>query len=401
MIIAKTLDDTEVHLPCHEILSDEYKDEIFNYLTFDLVNIFAECYHVDVTTRRTGKTNLNVSAYVSYQNIKIWNDNKETIEKLLKFVTIDDNDNWSVEFIPINLSHEKSFIQCDANSYDNVSLFSGGLDSFCGIYNNEVKEKIIQYCAYKTSGKDTSYIKKSRDFIEQRDENKDICNIFDKYRCKKISFNQRTRSLLFISLACLVASKYSINKINIHENGIMSLNPSFQSRATTKTTHPRTIYLYQTLIDNLDINVMIQHPFLFNTKGQMVKNLDLKYKNFIKNTRSCSKSSLNIEYNVEGTGGCGVCVPCLLRKISLAAYDMECFDHRYVVEYEGDISNEEYVSSVSYFRRFHDSIVNESILTEILMKPKYYNNSNYIELTIDMFNTFAKEIKTFLDKYGG
>jgi len=136
----------------------------------------------------------------------------------------------------------------------------------------------------------------------------------------------------------------------------MTLNPSFQSRGTTKTTHPKTIYLYQTILDNVGIKVRLNHPFLFATKGEMVNALSAEYKKHIIDTRSCSRSMHDPRYDISTKVSCGTCVPCLLRKISMAAYDLEKFDNEYDISYSGDMNNEEYRSSLNYYTTFYQYI---------------------------------------------
>ena len=54
----------------------------------------------------------------------------------------------------------------------------------------------------------------------------------------------------------------------MYENGIMSLNPKFYfRRIVTKTTHPKTIYLINKILNELNINIKIINPYVLNKVG--------------------------------------------------------------------------------------------------------------------------------------
>ena len=61
-------------------------------------------------------------------------------------------------------------------------------------------------------------------------------------------------------------------------------------------------------------------------------------------------------YDTSTKVSCGTCVPCLLRKISMAAYDLEKYDNEYDIPYEGNMDEEEYRSSLNYYTTFYDYI---------------------------------------------
>lgn len=401
MIIART-NTKEVELRCNEVLSDEVCIKPGQEILIDLVNVFLEVYVGDIFNKRIGNhpRDIRISAYISKKNLSLWEENKEIIQKLAEFVTEGDGDKWSISFETVEYEFRGQQMILPNSAVDNISLLSGGLDSFCGAFQNEKSNKQTVYCGYKTSNVDTSAIKNVSTFLQGRKANLGICT-YSKVNQKKITFTQRTRSLLFFSLAVLSAVKENTTNVNVNENGIMTLNPSFQSRGTTKTTHPKTIYLYQKILDNIGIDVHINHPFLFTTKGEMVNDLDDVYKAHIKDTRSCSRSMHDPRYDVSTKKSCGTCVPCLLRKISMAAYELEDLDNEYIVPYKGDMNDEEYRSALNYYKTFYDAIVSNHIFSEILIKRKFYQSDDYIERTYKVLKKFSQEFEIFWRKYGG
>ncbi len=399
MIKAFMDDGKQIPLAFDKIVSNKDLYPCCNKI-LDLVNVFTSIFIADIRTAAHKRNNILVRIPVCKTNLDAWHRNTSLITKLLNFVTEGDEDKWSIEFYPINYSFhnlQQKFIY--DNNFSNVSLLSGGLDSFCGISTNSQIEDNTIYCGYKTSNLDAFHIDSVFNFAKDKYSNIELA-IFSKVNISKVFMHQRTRSLLFFSLACLVASNNNIPVINVYENGIMTLNPSFQSRGTTKTTHPKTIKLYQNLINDIGINIKIQHPYLFLTKGEIVNALDFTFRNKIKDTRSCSRSRRDIRFSKKGITSCGACVPCLLRKISLAAYDMEKFDHDYFIPYKGDLNNTEYLSAYNYFYEFSLAIKQGRILSEIDIRQKYYNDPKYLEKTFDLLNRFNTELEIFFNKYG-
>lgn len=398
MIIAHTAKGERIELRCNQLFGNN-TPLIEDSKVIDLLNIFLEVFVTDISTDGYSR-NMQVKAYVDSNNYSLWNENCKIIETLLRFVTEGDKDIWKVVLEPVEYEVTAQQLSIVDSGADNVSLLSGGLDSFCGAYRNEMENKDTLYCGYKINIFDVSAINHVVDFLKERSGYAGI-QTYSRVDKKKKKLTQRTRSLLFFSLATITAVKEKIKIININENGIMTLNPSFQSRGTTKTTHPKTLYLFQTILNNVGINVQLKHPFLYTTKGQMVNSLSREYKNHIKDTRSCSRSGRDRRYKITAKRACGTCVPCLLRKISMAAYDLEGLDNDYVIPYNGDMYDEEYRSSLYYYTTFNNYIKSGQIFSELVLKRKFYHEEDYYERTYEMLNKFSEEFEVFLKKYGG
>lgn len=401
MIIAHT-ENGDIELRCNQLISDNSYVVTDDTRVIDLLNIFLEIYVADISVKSGGvqPRQLQVEAYVDSRNLEVWRENIDLIKKLAEFVTEGDRDQWHIVLKPAEYEFEAQQLSFARIKADNISLLSGGLDSFCGAYRNEKRNRSTLYCGYKTSNVDTSAINGVSVFLNERTGNVGI-RTYSKVNKKKETLTQRTRSLLFFSLAVMTAVKEGIEIVNINENGIMTLNPSFQSRGTTKTTHPKTIFMYQTILNNVGIKVQLKHPFLFMTKGEMVNRLSDEYKMHIIDTRSCSRSMHDRRYDVSAKKSCGTCVPCLLRKISIAAYDLEQYDNEYDVPYEGNMEDEEYRSALNYYTTFYQYIKSGQIFSELIIKKKYYAVTDYYEKTYEMLKKFSAEFEVFIKKYGG
>lgn len=401
MIIAHTKNG-DVELRCNQLISNESHIVTDKTIVIDLLNIFLEIYVADISIKRVSDRprDIQINAYIDSKNYGLWKENLELIEKLADFVTEGDSDRWKLIIEPVEYEFGAQQLTLFNTQADNVSLLSGGLDSFCGAYLNELENRKTLYCGYKTSNVDTSAINCVSGFLHNRTGNVGICT-YSRVVQNKLTYTQRTRSLLFFSLAVMTAIKENVKCVNINENGIMTLNPAFQSRGTTKTTHPKTIYMYQSILNNVGIQVQLNHPFLFMTKGEIVNALSDEYKKHIMHTRSCSRSMHDPRYDISSKVSCGTCVPCLLRKISISSYDLEEFDNEYTVPYVGDVRDEEYRSSLNYYRTFYQYIKSKQIFSELLIKGKYYHELDYYESTYDMLEKFSAEIEIFFKKYGG
>lgn len=168
----------------------------------------------------------------------------------------------------------------------------------------------------------------------------------------------------------------------MYENGILSLNPEF-GRFTTKTTHPKTIFLYNELLTALGYDMRILNKFEYKTKGEVIANMNFEFKLQIKNTITYGKSSAGRHYKHKGQ--CGTCIPCILRKISLASHDNETFNTEYFVGYENSTSApnnylKDYNNNVGYFEAYVEAIKNDTIFGEISNnKPKFHEDESYLQ----------------------
>ena len=384
----------------HFVLKDNLYS-IDNELIFDLLDVAAYIYKYDVSTKITSSDKVrNIFITIPVTDVVLWNTQKSLIESIAKFLS---SDNWNIKFIHSNSkkikTYQSSFL---SNIFENVTLLSGGLDSYCGAYYN-IKHSINSiYCGYKINTYETHGLQNICTKLNEL--HKIPSKQFSTIKLKKVEHSQRTRSFLFFALACVCASMYNSKRILLYENGVLSLNPEFETRKTTKTTHPRTIFLVNKLLENLGFNLSIEHPFLFKTKGELIDDLSLQFKQNIKLTNTCGIARMNLGLENK-KAHCGACIPCILRKISMTAYDNEQYDVEYDIPYGVKLSNctsllkKEFKSSNEYFMTFNERIKSKTILFAIKMKKEYYSIPNYIELTEIMLNNFSREIDKYYDRY--
>jgi 7-cyano-7-deazaguanine synthase in queuosine biosynthesis len=148
---------------------------------------------------------------------------------------------------------------------------------------------------------------------------------------------QRTRSVLFLALAALVARRNGVEDVLvIAENGQMAIHlPLTTARIgafSTHTAHPEFVRMMGDLLSTLlNYPLKISNPFLYMTKAEVVAGAVARHREVIEGTVSCWKAARVIGDKKH----CGYCVPCLSRRVALETHGLE------LPEYQKDVLREE------------------------------------------------------------
>lgn len=373
-----------------------------NMLIIDLVTLMGAVYCEDVSVpAKQNNQARSIELAVPVFHLEKWNSLTEHVNDLVSWVSQDD---FKVSFVQRNKENVFS-TELQLSNGNDVTLFSGGLDSLSGAYYNFLNKIESDYIGFINKDEEHTHQKLISDFYKSQFKDSTEIILVGKPLSKKTNYTQSTRSLLYLALAAAKAYFNGSSNVYLYENGILSLNPELNNRFTTKTTHPKTIYLYNELLRYLSFKLTIKHPFMFSTKGEIINNMNEDFKNAIKDTFTCGQGRANPKRNHKHQ--CGICVPCLLRKISLSAYDNEDYDSEYEYPYKvkfKDIQEDEYrkdyISNIDYFKSYYTAIIEKKINVEIHTRPKYYEgNSNYRLQNHSMFMKFAEEYERFMEKY--
>lgn len=393
-------------LPYEIIFSHINGFKIEDTVIIDILDIFATIYIHDITTVRNKNTSLNVTIPVN--NIDLWNKSVQTINSLVNFMT-NYVDNWTITFeetkIKKIIKKSRLFYNNDIYTPQKIALFSGGLDSFAGICKELQSPPTKLFLpGYKINNHEYHSQKVLfKDFISKIDSTTKF-QVFTLGKVKKKEPTQRTRSLLFFALGIVMARIHNKNNLELFENGIMSLNPEINhSRYTTKTTHPATITMMNSILKESNIDCIINHPFLFNTKAEMISNIPTDSLSFIKETITCGRNRQDIRFD-SSKKQCGACVPCILRKISMAYLGYEKYDANYDINYDQKITKkhplqDEYKSSIRYYMDYMNSINNDEIFDVLNPRSKNYSDPNWFNKTQKMLKQFSEEVNFFINKY--
>lgn len=389
--------------PFNIIFKDENK-KISDTKLIDFFNLMTMIFYKDISTKRK-EGNVDLELTIEVFNLELFFSLKEKIEELLKFIT---SENWIIEFINIKKENKSKYDLVEKQAllsiYEKIALCSGGLDSFSGTFYN--KNQNVLYVGFKNNNLEVNRQEKIQKFlIEKRSAKFELVELPGR---KKEHYTQRSRSLFFFAIGVIFAYLNKVNTVEIYENGFLSLNPSINNTLrTTKTTHPRTIYTFNFFLESIGSTIKIDHKFIFTTKGKMVKNLDTEYLKMIKNTITCGRSRKSLKFaNDEKSKHCGACIPCLLRKITMASNNFEKYDAEYALPYEHSLKDkqnkfqDDYISSINHFYNVKKNIDNGTIFAYLHTKGKYYNDPQWREKTRKMLQEFSNEIDYFFKKYG-
>lgn len=349
-----------------------------------------------------------------------WNSVKNEMEKMLGFLS---GDIWKIEFRKSNIklrTNEKkdNDKKLQIHNFDAVSLFSGGLDSFCGAL------KLME------DGTKTCFVG-FREYNSVSQRQKDLFDAIDKYYAhvgKKLSLfyvtpkppldkdsntinmkienTSRSRSLLFLSGAISIASMIGKHTpVYIPENGFIGINvPLTDSRSgscSTRTTHVYFIKMLNNVLGKVEITNKVKNFYAFSTKGEIVKEHKDNpiFKEYASETISCSHPCLSRYSGYRTPLNCGYCYPCLIRKASLNT-----------IGHANNEYNPKYKLSKSFIEEFNKVNGKSSDLKAVLLSLKNYLNhkedENYIrhillkhgQLSLDELNKYEHVYRNTMEE---
>lgn len=253
-------------------------------------------------------------------------ENQSKINNMLSFLT---GDYWNCQYVgAANFRYPRFKTHTYYDDIKQVTLFSGGLDSLIGAIDflSEVNDDRLylssHYDKYMTGPRSDQ--EKVRQSLIGKYGNR------VKYRDavlispgQSVEMSCRSRSLMFLSLATIVAS-YAQCDVVVPENGSVSLNfplsPSRRASCSTRTTHPLFIKRYQEIINNLGLTPRVYNPYEFYTKGEMVQRCRDKefLLDIVHQSNSCGKRNMHQQmYDNSKATHCAHCMPCMYRKAAL------------------------------------------------------------------------------------
>ena len=293
-------------------------------IILDLYRIALVVYVWDLQTLRLQFEPREFRVLVSVSNKDKWNGVKSHLEATFRFLT---GDTFAFNFVQGERT-EREF-QFQKKSDESVSLFSGGIDSLAGVkwmLNSNLKPVLVSHPGMGLiSGAQKELIASlgkitasDLTWHQIRATAEPGTGLTEK------EHTQFSRSFLYLTLGAMFALKLGIEREFIFENGVLAFNiPLTQSRtySSTRTAHPHFLGMYQQLLDSLfGHHVTIENPFLAMTKGEVVKLLDADgFRNLVKTTISCPNvTPLKWKgVKISKTRHCGVCFPCVIRRISI------------------------------------------------------------------------------------
>lgn len=284
------------------------------------------------------------------------------IDAMLSFLT---GDYWNCHFVGTAQVRYGRYEQI--NYFDGitqVNLFSGGMDSLIGA---------IDYMTNNPNGKlflASHYDSVMRGPLSDQDRlkkmlKKKYSGTFAEMTAVMITpelsaeLSCRSRSLMFLSIALIVAS-YANCKIVVPENGSVSLNfplsPSRRTSCSTRTTHPIFLKQYREVLRALGLTTQVENPYEKMTKGEMVQHCSDKdyLMGIAEHSNSCGKRGMHQHmYDNTHATHCGHCMPCMYRKAAMIRErDLTTYGNRFVTLFgkKGEKVAEDFFAMLNFLK---------------------------------------------------
>jgi 7-cyano-7-deazaguanine synthase in queuosine biosynthesis len=215
--------------------------------------------------------------------------------------------------------------------FDEVLLFSGGLDSLGGAVLEAlqggrkialVSHRPTEKIAARQGGLAKAVAARVTD---PRRQPLHIPVTVNKGKVLSRDFNQRTRSFLFLSLATVVASALGVSRVRAYENGVVSLNlpisPQLLGARASRSTHPHVLEGFGRLSSLLFGNCFsVQNPFLWQTKTDVLAQIRAAgHGDLCASAVSCGGTIASTRERTH----CGRCSQCVDRRLSALAAGLD------------------------------------------------------------------------------
>lgn len=219
-----------------------------------------------------------------------------------------------------------------------VCLFSGGLDSLCGVIDLLEADPETRLCLLShNEGGQASTAQEALlgELVDHYGEDRLLAkrlflrpapaNSSQESALPSARENTtRARSLLFLTTAMALAASVSPSTpVFIPENGFIGINvPLTRARSgsySTRTTHPHFIRSLTEAAAACGVSNPVVNPYRLSTKGQILA--DSSNRELLQRLAPISVSCSHPEaarYVNRSQGNCGYCFPCLIRRSSMA-----------------------------------------------------------------------------------
>jgi 7-cyano-7-deazaguanine synthase in queuosine biosynthesis len=281
----------------------------------DLLDLAGAIYRTESGTRKRVKDPpLEWQVTAPVRDLTFWREcGGEHLERVLGFLN---RSHWKFNFAERNGALDLTTPSALDREFDEIILFSGGMDSLCGagLHSGQAGRAGLVSFYHKQAKLQQDLAAKLR---------------FDppsQWRLRGSRGREGmnlVRSFMFLSLGAAVAETFGSSRIFQYENGVLAAAiPPAGNFIPTRHAHPETHRLAARLFEAvLDRKVSIENPFLSLTKRQAVKEFS-KFvgsraaEDMLRITETCWYL---VQPRVAGLSKqpgqpCGACVPCIVRR---------------------------------------------------------------------------------------
>jgi 7-cyano-7-deazaguanine synthase in queuosine biosynthesis len=393
----------------------QFRREFDNVTTLeiDLLTVASSIFACDLAFKRGEREEISrqIELTIPVVNFRAFNAAREEIIFALSILS---HDAWQINFVRATGIPEPN--QLWENTRGSLLLFSGGLDSFSAAVNLGDQVEKIELVSHVTANP-----------VVKRAQKQLFSYLQEEYPGKfhRVEFrvtglrsgeylfpsdakredSQRTRSFMFLTLAGLVARRRGIHEVvYIAENGQMAIDlPLTAARISafsTYTAHPEFLAVMEGILSQvLAYGIAIENPYLYWTKAEVIRKVVEKHRRAVGDTISCWKSS-----RVRGElTHCGVCIPCLIRRIALEYNGLKLPEYRVDLFKEkvsllpADDEGKRNLGELGEFIKIFETIGTQAELQ--MYYPDLVNTYFEAEEAADMYKRFAQEARVVFDRY--
>jgi 7-cyano-7-deazaguanine synthase in queuosine biosynthesis len=281
-----------------------------------------------------------------------WEPVAAPLAQTLGFLT---GDNWEFQFRGRSRNLVLSLERAAEDPPPVITLFSGGLDSFCGVssmlrdggrerdkapppvlvtaYHNDLGRlrRLLANIAAAAREAPYAFAPVGVRVYPSRIGGSSTVELPERTR--------RSRSFLFLSLAAAAAFDRGAREVRLYENGVVAINLPHRGDLTsgraTRHAHPYFLQQMTTFLSTLapDSAPTIVNPFIDRTKAEILQEA-AGFEPLVSQTITCwgypnTVLPLRRRQKDDRITHCGFCFPCVVRRVSLHAASVADDPHLY------------------------------------------------------------------------
>jgi hypothetical protein len=301
----------------------------------DLLVLAAHVHAADTRISRATESQdtwtREIRLVVPVSELQRWVQTEPLLERMLNFLT---GDRWKIGF-RLRPARFQTFVKEPPATrtsirYNDVGLFSGGLDSLIGaidVLEQGRTSLLVSHAGEGATGKSQNDLFNSlkQHYRTQAFDRLRLWMSFPTGLVRRVDAEKTTRGRSFLFLALGIFAGTGLTNefsLRVPENGLIALNvpldPLRLGALSTRTTHPFYIARWNELLGKLGISGTVANPYWAKTKGEMVAechNHSL-LKRLCADSMSCSSSTKG-RWKGVSEEHCGFCLPCLIRRAAL------------------------------------------------------------------------------------
>ncbi len=267
---------------------------------------------------------------VPVSDTEAWDKARFTAQRALNFLT---GDLWTLEFRPKPESMPAvipATLPLQDAPFNEISLFSGGLDSLIGAIDMLEGGKVPLLVSHAGDGTTSSAQADCYNTLKEYYSGNQLNRLrlwmdMGGVEVDGSDHETTTRGRSFLFFATGIFAGTGINKaftLKVPENGLIALNvpldPMRLGSHSTRTTHPFYIARWNEMLNILGLPCKIVNPYWDKTKGEMVASCVNKelLKILAPRSLSCAAATKGRWQKIPAQH-CGYCLPCLIRRAAL------------------------------------------------------------------------------------